>query len=206
MIGHESYISLEQMKSASGDGIDWTDKDAKGEKTHYYIPWNGLPKVYRIVRKEIYGARLLENEDGKQFVQQNPDYPLQSVRNVDDVEKYFMKCRERFREFAERAKKNRPMLVSIYKLKRQGYYVDLNGDDIYSVRYKNGLDPILWVDRYTGNVFRTEPNVIRHGKATFLQVGDFVYIRNTDFSYPYQEWQVKSDGEKFWILNKDYKV
>lgn len=203
---HGYYLSMEQMKSVSGEGIDWMNENAAGQKARYYIPWNGVPKIYRIVREEIYGARLLEDENGGMYVQRNPDSPVITASRIHSIGEYFERCRRQFSDFAQQAKKYNPFRANVNRLKRHGYFASLDINDVYRMSDNRNHTPDFWVDRITGRVFRTEPKPVERGAIKLLCVGDFVFVRDSRVKYPYQDWQIKADDKSYWILNREYRT
>lgn len=91
------------------------------------------------MREEAYGTRLLVDESGKEYVQKNPDSTLVSVDEITSVEDFFAKCRELFKEFAERAMKQKPVRANVEKLKRNGYTANLDFNHMYRMQDKQNL-------------------------------------------------------------------
>lgn len=193
------------MKLVSGEGIEWRNGEAK-ERQGYYIPWNGVPKVFKILIKKNYGTRLMEDEDGKQYVQRNPDSPIESAESVGDLEKYFEKCRDLFVEFGRQAMAYKPLRANVRHLKRNGYYASQTIDGIDAMTDKrNKNNPLLYIDEITGHAYRTEPKPMRRGVLKLLRVGDFVFVRDKNEPRPFQDWQIKADDMKYYIINRAFR-
>lgn len=202
----DNFIREEQMKVASGEGIDWQGENTRGIHHHYYIPWNGIPRIYRILSQKKYGARLLEDEYGRQYVQQNPDSPLSEVERTVDVADFFERCKENFVVFSQLSQKHRLVKANVSRLKRNGYLASQDVNGIIKMSDKQGHNADFWVDSLTGRAFNTEPQAFMRGSLKLLRVGNFVYLRNKNYPYPYQDWQIKADDKRFWIMNKEFEV
>lgn len=204
-INDDNYIPFKQMKIVCGEGLDWTC-EIDNKQVHYYIPWSGKPRLYRIISEEKFGFRILDDENGKQYVQQNPDSSLQSLSNVTNLDEYIQKCKQTFLDFGEQAKKSEPARADVERFKRNGYFASLDSNKIYHLSDKSKVNPDFWVDSLTSRIFRTKPIADKRGAVKLIRVGDFVYVRDNRIRYPYQDWQIKADDKHFWIINKDFEV
>lgn len=186
-------LNMKTLDMQVGSGLSWRKR---------FIPWAEPDKVYEIVSEKECGTRVLRDEHGGLFVQENPDEPLIAVNKAGDVDAYIAIYEEKQRlvrmKDNELVGKRRLQHVS-GKTVRDFFpgcrAVEDEGDGIIHVIDREGKD--VWVDLKTYMQHYYKPVLYKRGFVELLKEGDMVFIRNIGMEKGiiHRDWEIKADDK-----------
>lgn len=195
-------LNMKTLEMQVGCGLSWRKR---------FIPWAEPDKVYEIVTEKEYGTRVLRDEHGGLFVQENPDEPLISINNIGEADTYLLICEEK----QQHAKFMDNKLVATRRLGHVSNenIIDLfpgcktvedEGEGIIHVIDCSGKE--LWVDMKTGMKHYCRPILYRRGFVELLKEGDMVFIRNIilEAGVVHRNWEIKADDKICTVRRKLY--
>lgn len=200
-ITQKTRISKDNVKNLFDSGLEWftSSKGNSIKRMEFFIPWNGKLKVYKIVETTDYGARLLEDEEGRQYAQQNLDTELIEVKSVEkELDKLFSSWKQGYSDFVKRAKEYPITYIKVSNLPSCGYTLEKESNGIIEATSPGGS--VFWVDTLTRRKFNVKPKAAKKGGAKVLFVDDYVFVRDNKFEQPVQYWQVEADVDgHYWV-------
>lgn len=206
-ITQNTRISANNIRNLFDSGLEWTviSRGDEIRRTSYYIPWTGKLKVYRIVQSLAYGARLMEDENGNEYAQQNPDTGLTAITGgAGEMKTLFATWKEEYDDFVSRARKYPVTYIKVSSLPSCGYKLEKEGGGIIEATSPEGNT--FWVDTLTRRKFDSKPRAGRKGGAKILFVDDYVFVRDNEFEQPVQYWQVEADTDGYFRVSSDTHV
>lgn len=206
-ITQQTRISKDKVQNLFDSGLEWfaVSKGKGIKRIEFFIPWNGKLKVYKIVKATDYGARLLEDEDGRQYAQQNPDTELVEIADgSDEIDGLFSTWKQSYNDFVRRARTYPITYIKVSNLPSCGYTLEKEGGGIIEATSPEGN--VFWVDTITRRKFNARPRTAKKGGAKILLVDDYVFVRDNKFEQPVQYWQVESDTNGHFWVNSDTHV
>ena len=165
-------ISRKALETQVGDGIGWMK---------LYISFAMPDKVLQLQAVKPNLARIYKDEQGKVFLQQDPDHAPVSEEEAGGRKAFMALCDKELQAWEETKK-------SIRKS---------------SLKYdaKKG-----WWQLPEGSIYRHRPVLRKRGFVELLYDGDVVYILNIreERFMPYRNWEIRADERICAIGNKLY--
>ena len=209
-------ISRKALETQVGDGIGWMK---------LYISFAMPDKVLQLQAVKPNLARIYKDEQGKVFLQQDPDHAPISEEEAGGRKAFMALCDKQQKAWEEKKKSIRKSTLK-YDAKKGWWQLpegsikelyDLQWDttspkrqqdsSIYHIIYnENGKNKELWVDGVSGFIYRHRPVLRKRGFVELLYDGDVVYILNIreERFMPYRNWEIRADERISAIGNKLY--
>ena len=209
-------ISRKALETQVGDGIGWTK---------LYISFAMPDKVLQLQAVKLNLARIYKDEQGKVYLQQDPDHAPISEEEAGGRKAFMALCDKQQKAWEETKKSIRKSTLK-YDAKKGWWQLpegsikelyDLQWDttspkrqqdsSIYHIIYnENGKNKELWVDGVSGFIYRHRPVLRKRGFVELLYDGDVVYILNIreERFMPYRNWEIRADERICAIGNKLY--
>ena len=200
-------IGRKALETQVGDGIGWMK---------LYISFALPDKVLQLQAVKPNLARIYKDEQGKVFLQQDPDHAPVSEEEAGG-RKVFMDLCEKRKKAWDELKENIRKSSLYYDAKREQWQLpagsilepcnDLQIPNLYHIIYKeNGQSKEFWVDKASGFTYRHRPVLRKRGFVELLHDGEVVYILNIreERFMPYRNWEIRADERICTIGNKLY--
>ena len=209
-------ISRKALETQVGDGIGWMK---------LYISFAMSDKVLQLQAVKPNLARIYKDEQGKVYLQQDPDHAPISEEEAGGRKAFMALCDKEQKAWEETKKSIRKSTLK-YDAKKGWWQLpegsekvpyDLQwdtasskrqqGPSIYHITYKeNGEDKEFWVDATSGFTYRHRPVLRKRGFVELLYDGEVVYILNIreERFMPYRNWEIRADERICAIGNKLY--
>ena len=209
-------ISRKALETQVGDGIGWMK---------LYISFAMPDKVLQLQAVKPNLARIYKDEQGKVFLQQDPDHAPISEEEAGGRKAFMALCDKELQAWEEMKKSIRKSTLK-YDAKKGWWQLpegsikelyDLQWDttspkrqqdsSIYHIIYnENGKNKEFWMDSTSGFIYRHRPVLRKRGFVELLYDGDVVYILNIreERFMPYRNWEIRADERICAIGNKLY--
>ncbi|MCI6195980.1 MAG: hypothetical protein MR670_01945, partial [Prevotella sp.] len=190
-----------------------------------YISFAMPDKVLQLQAVKPNLARIYKDEQGKVYLQQDPDHAPVSEEEAGGRKAFMALCDKQQKAWEEMKKSIRKSTLK-YDAKKGWWQLpegsikelyDLQWDttspkrqqdsSIYHIIYnENGKNKELWVDGVSGFIYRHRPVLRKRGFVKLLYDGDVVYILNIreERFMPYRNWEIRADERICAIGNKLY--
>ena len=200
-------ICRKALETQVGDGIGWMK---------LYISFAMPEKVLQLQAVKPNLARIYKDEQGKVFLQQDPDHAPVSEEDAGGRKVFMTLCDKEQKAWEETKKSIRKSTLKYDYIKKwwklpEGSIKELNDEkrspNLYHIIYKeNGQSQEFWVDRASGFTYRHRPVLLKRGFVELLYDGDVVYILNIheERFMPYRNWEIRADERICTIGNKLY--
>ncbi|MGN0066804.1 MAG: DEAD/DEAH box helicase [Bacteroides sp.] len=200
-------ISRKALETQVGDGIVWMK---------LYISFAMLDKVLQLQAVKPNLARIYKDEQGKVFLQQDPDHAPVSEEEAGGRKVFITLCDKEQKAWEETKKSIRKNTLKYDYIKKwwklpegsiKELYDEKRSPNLYHIIYKeNGQSQEFWVDRASGFTYRHRPVLLKRGFVELLYDGDVVYILNIheERFMPYRNWEIRADERICTIGNKLY--
>ena len=216
-----SRKALETQVGRRSQGIGWMK---------LYISFAMPDKVLQLQAVKPNLARIYKDEQGKVFLQQDPDHAPVSEEEAGGRKAFMALCDKELQAWEETKKSIRKSTLK-YDAKK-GWWQLPEGSikeqwntasaamqwdtaspkrqqalSIYHIIYKeNGEEKEFWVDGDSGFIYRHRPVLRKRGFVELLYDGDVVYILNIreERFMPYRNWEIWADERICAIGNKLY--
>ena len=200
-------ICRKALETQVGDGIGWMK---------LYISFAMPEKVLQLQAVKPNLARIYKDEQGKVFLQQDPDHAPVSEEEAGGRKVFITLCDKEQKAWEETKKSIRKNTLKYDYIKKwwklpEGSIKELNDEkrspNLYHIIYKeNGQSQEFWVDRASGFTYRHRPVLLKRGFVELLYDGDVVYILNIheERFMPYRNWEIRADERICTIGNKLY--
>ena len=200
-------ISRKALETQVGDGIGWMK---------LYISFAMLDKVLQLQAVKPNLARIYKDEQGKVFLQQDPDHAPVSEEEAGGRKVFITLCDKEQKAWEETKKSIRKNTLKYDYIKKwwklpegsiKELYDEKRSPNLYHIIYKeNGQSQEFWVDRASGFTYRHRPVLLKRGFVELLYDGDVVYILNIheERFMPYRNWEIRADERICTIGNKLY--
>ncbi|MGN0054226.1 MAG: hypothetical protein ACI378_09245, partial [Bacteroides sp.] len=200
-------ISRKALETQVGDGIGWMK---------LYISFAMPDKVLQLQAVKPNLARIYKDEQGKVFLQQDPDHAPICEEEAGGRKAFMTLCDKEQKAWEETKKSIRKSTLK-YDTKKRWWqlpegsikepYDGKQSSSLYHIIYKeNGEGKELWVDGDSGFIYRHRPVLRKRGFVELLYDGDVVYILNIreERFMPYRNWEIRADERICAIGNKLY--
>ena len=200
-------ISRKALEAQVGDGIGWMK---------LYISFVLPDKVLQLQAVKPNLARIYKDEQGKVFLQQDPDHAPVSEEEAGGRKVFMTLCDKEQKAWEETKKSIRKNTLKYDYIKKwwklpegsiKELYDEKRNPNLYHIIYKeNGQSKEFWVDRASGFTYRHCPVLRKRGFVELLYDGDVVYILNIreERFMPYRNWEIRADERICTIGNKLY--
>ena len=200
-------ISRKALETQVGDGIGWMK---------LYISFAMLDKVLQLQAVKPNLARIYKDEQGKVFLQQDPDHAPVSEEDAGGRKVFMTLCDKEQKAWEETKKSIRKNTLKYDYIKKwwklpegsiKELYDEKRSPNLYHIIYKeNGQSKEFWVDRASGFTYRHHPVLLKRGFVELLYDGEVVYILNIreERFMPYRNWEIRADERICTIGNKLY--
>ena len=200
-------ICRKALETQVGDGIGWMK---------LYISFAMPEKVLQLQAVKPNLARIYKDEQGKVFLQQDPDHAPVCEEEAGGRKVFITLCDKEQKAWEETKKSIRKNTLKYDYIKKwwklpEGSIKELNDEkrspNLYHIIYKeNGQSQEFWVDRASGFTYRHRPVLLKRGFVELLYDGDVVYILNIheERFMPYRNWEIRADERICTIGNKLY--
>lgn len=200
-------ISRKALETQVGDGIGWMK---------LYISFVLPEKVLQLQAVKPNLARIYKDEQGKVFLQQNPDHAPVCEEEAGGRKTFMTLCDKEQKAWEETKKSIRKSTLKYDYIKKwwklpegsiKELYDEKRSPNLYHIIYKeNGQSKEFWVDRASGFTYRHRPVLRKRGFVELLYDGDVVYILNIheERFMPYRNWEIRADERICTIGNKLY--
>ena len=200
-------ISRKALETQVGDGIGWMK---------LYISFAMPDKVLQLQAVKPNLARIYKDEQGKVFLQQNPDHAPVCEEEAGGRKTFMTLCDKEQKAWEETKKSIRKSTLKYDYIKKwwklpegsiKELYDEKRSPNLYHIIYKeNGQSKEFWVDRASGFTYRHRPVLRKRGFVELLYDGDVVYILNIheERFMPYRNWEIRADERICTIGNKLY--
>lgn len=200
-------ISRKALETQVGEGIGWMK---------LYISFAMPDKVLQLQAVKPSFARIYKDEQGKVFLQQDPDHAPVSEEEAGGRKAFMALCDKGQRAWEEMKKRIRKRTLQ-YDTKKRWWqlpegsikepYDGKQSSSLYHIIYKeNGQSKEFWMDETSGFTYRHRPMLCKRGFVELLYDGDVVYIQNIheERFMPYRNWEIRADNRICTIGNKLY--
>ena len=208
-------ISRKALETQVGDGIGWTK---------LYISFAMPDKVLQLQAVKPNLARIYKDEQGKVYLQQDPDHAPISEEEAGGRKAFMALCDKQQKAWEEMKKSIRKSTLK-YDAKKGWWqlpegsireqYDEKRNPNLYHIIYKENGDELLshgeknkefWMDSTSGFIYRHRPVLRKRGFVELLYDGDVVYILNIreERFMPYRNWEIRADERICAIGNKLY--
>ena len=208
-------ISRKALETQVGDGIGWMK---------LYISFAMPDKVLQLQAVKPNLARIYKDEQGKVFLQQDPDHAPVSEEEAGGRKAFMALCDKQQKAWEETKKSIRKSTLK-YDAKKGWWqlpegsireqYDEKRNPNLYHIIYKENGDELLshgeknkefWMDSTSGFIYRHRPVLRKRGFVELLYDGDVVYILNIreERFMPYRNWEIRADERICAIGNKLY--
>ena len=200
-------ISRKALETHVGEGIGWMK---------LYISFAMPDKVLQLQAVKPNLARIYKDEQGKVFLQQDPDHAPVSEEDAGGRKVFMTLCDKEQKAWEETKKSIRKSTLKYDYIKKwwklpegsiKELYDEKRSPNLYHIIYKeNGQSKEFWVDRASGFTYRHRPVLRKRGFVELLYDGDVVYILNIreERFMPYRNWEIRADERICAIGNKLY--
>lgn len=200
-------ISRKALETQVGDGIGWMK---------LYISFVLPDKVLQLQAVKPNLARIYKDEQGKVFLQQDPDHAPVSEEDAGGRKTFMTLCDKEQKAWEETKKSIRKNTLKYDYIKKwwklpegsiKELYNEKRSPNLYHIIYKeNGQSKEFWVDRASGFTYRHCPVLLKRGFVELLYDGEVVYILNIheERFMPYRNWEIRADERICTIGNKLY--
>lgn len=200
-------ISRKALETQVGDGIGWMK---------LYISFVLPDKVLQLQAVKPNLARIYKDEQGKVFLQQDPDHAPVSEEDAGGRKVFMTLCDKEQKAWEETKKSIRKNTLKYDYIKKwwklpegsiKELYDEKRSPNLYHIIYKeNGQSKEFWVDRASGFTYRHHPVLLKRGFVELLYDGEVVYILNIreERFMPYRNWEIRADERICTIGNKLY--
>ena len=208
-------ISRKALETQVGDGIGWMK---------LYISFAMPDKVLQLQAVKANLARIYKDEQGKVFLQQDPDHAPVGEDEAGGW-KVFMTLCDKEQKAWEEMKKSLCKSSLNYDVQKKRWQLPegsikeacdgLKSSSLYHIVCKENGNELsshgenskeFWVDRASGFTYRHRPVLRKRGFVELLLDGDVVYILNIweERFMPYRNWEIRADERICTIGNKLY--
>lgn len=208
-------ISRKALETQVGDGIGWMK---------LYISFAMPDKVLQLQAVKPNLARIYKDEQGKVYLQQDPDHAPVSEEEAGGRKAFMTLCDKQQKAWEETKKSIRKSTLK-YDAKKGWWqlpegsireqYDEKRNPNLYHIIYKENGDELLshgeknkefWMDSTSGFIYRHRPVLRKRGFVELLYDGDVVYILNIreERFMPYRNWEIRADERICAIGNKLY--
>ena len=200
-------ISRKALETQVGEGIGWMK---------LYISLAMPDKVLQLQAVKPSLARIYKDEQGKVYLQQDPDHAPVSEEEAGGRKVFMALCDKEQKAWEEMKKRIRKSSLKYDTKKRwwqlpegsiREQYDEKRNPNLYHIIYKeNGEGKEFWVDETSGFTYRHRPMLCKRGFVELLYDGDVVYILNIheERFMPYRNWEIRADNRICTIGNKLY--
>lgn len=200
-------ISRKALETQVGEGIGWMK---------LYISLAMPDKVLQLQAVKPSLARIYKDEQGKVYLQQDPDHTPISEEEAGERKVFMALCDKEQKAWEEMKKRIRKSSLKYDTKKRwwqlpegsiREQYDEKRNPNLYHIIYKeNGEGKEFWVDETSGFTYRHRPMLCKRGFVELLRDGDVVYILNIheERFMPYRNWEIRADNRICTIGNKLY--
>ena len=200
-------ISRKALETQVGEGIGWMK---------LYISFAMPDKVLQLQAVKPNQMRIYKDEQGKVFLQQDPDHAPVSEEEAGGRKAFMALCDKGQKAWEEMKKRIRKSSLKYDTKKRwwqlpegsiREQYDEKRNPNLYHIIYKeNGEGKDFWVDETSGFTYRHRPMLCKRGFVELLYDGDVVYILNIheERFMPYRNWEIRADNRICTIGNKLY--
>lgn len=200
-------ISRKALETQVGEGIGWMK---------LYISLAMPDKVLQLQAVKPSLARIYKDEQGKVYLQQDPDHAPVSEEEAGGRKVFMALCDKGQKAWEEMKKRIRKSSLKYDTKKRwwqlpegsiREQYDEKRNPNLYHIIYKeNGEGKEFWVDETSGFTYRHRPMLCKRGFVELLYDGDVVYILNIheERFMPYRNWEIRADNRICTIGNKLY--
>lgn len=200
-------ICRKALETQVGDGIGWMK---------LYISFAMPEKVLQLQAVKPNLARIYKDQQGKVFLQQDPDHAPVSEEDAGGRKVFMTHCDKEQKAWEETKKIIRKNTLKYDYIKKwwklpegsiKELYDEKRSPNLYHIIYKeNGQSKEFWVDRASGFTYRHRPVLRKRGFVELLYDGDVVYILNIreERFMPYRNWEIRADERICTIGNKLY--
>ena len=200
-------ISRKALETQVGDGIGWMK---------LYISFAMPDKVLQLQAVKPNLARIYKDEQGKVFLQQDPDHAPVSEEEAGGRKAFIALCDKEQKAWEETKKIIRKSTLKYDYIKKwwklpegsiKELYDEKRSPNLCHIIYnENGQSKEFWVDRASGFTYRHRPVLRKRGFVELLYDGDVVYILNIheERFMPYRNWEIRADERICTIGNKLY--
>ena len=200
-------ISRKALETQVGEGIGWMK---------LYISFALPDKVLQLQAVKPNLARIYKDEQGKVFLQQDPDHAPVGEAEAGGRKTFMTLCDKEQKAWEETKKSIRKNTLKYDYIKKwwklpegsiKELYDEKRSPNLYHIIYKeNGQSKEFWVDRASGFTYRHRPVLLKRGFVELLYDGEVVYILNIreERFMPYRNWEIRVDERICTIGNKLY--
>ena len=200
-------ISRKALETHVGEGIGWMK---------LYISFAMPDKVLQLQAVKPNLARIYKDEQGKVFLQQDPDHAPVSEEDAGGRKVFMTLCDKEQKAWEETKKSIRKSTLKYDYIKKwwklpegsiKELYDEKRSPNLYHIIYKeNGQSKEFWVDRASGFTYRHRPVLRKRGFVELLYDGEVVYVLNIreERFMPYRNWEIRADERICTIGNKLY--
>ena len=200
-------ISRKALETQVVDGIGWMK---------LYISFAMPDKVLQLQAVKPNLARIYKDEQGKVFLQQDPDHAPVSEEEAGGRKAFIALCDKEQKAWEETKKIIRKSTLKYDYIKKwwklpegsiKELYDEKRSPNLCHIIYnENGQNKEFWVDRASGFTYRHRPVLRKRGFVELLYDGDVVYILNIheERFMPYRNWEIRADERICTIGNKLY--
>ena len=181
-----------------------------------YISFAMPDKVLQLQAVKPSLARIYKDEQGKVYLQQDPDHAPVSEEEAGGRKAFMALCDKEQKAWEEMKKSIRKTYLK-YDTKKRWWqipdgsikesYDGKQSSTLYHIIYKeDGQSKEFWVDSTSGFTYRHRPVLCKRGFVELLYDGDVVYILNIreERFMPYRNWEIRADERICTIGNKLY--
>ncbi len=181
-----------------------------------YISFAMPDKVLQLQAVKPNQMRIYKDEQGKVFLQQDPDHAPVSEEEAGGRQAFMALCDKEQKAWEEMKKSIRKSSLK-YDTKKRWWqlpegsikepYDGKQSSSLYHIIYKeNGEGKEFWMDETSGFTYRHRPVLCKRGFVELLYDGDVVYILNIreERFMPYRNWEIRADERICTIGNKLY--
>ena len=200
-------ISRKALETQVGEGIGWMK---------LYISLAMPDKVLQLQAVKPSLARIYKDEQGKVYLQQDPDHAPVSEEEAGGRKAFMALCDKGQKAWEEMKKRIRKSSLQ-YDTKKRWWqlpegsikepYDGKQSSSLYHIIYKeDGQSKEFWMDETSGFTYRHRPMLCKRGFVELLYDGDVVYILNIheERFMPYRNWEIRADNRICTIGNKLY--
>ena len=208
-------ISRKALETQVGEGIGWM---------RLYISFAMPDKVLQLQTVKHSLVRVYKDEQGKVFLQQDPDHAPVSEEEAGGRESFMTLCDMEQRGWEDIKKNTRQSFLN-YDVKKKRWqlpvgsimeqYDEKRSPNLFHIIYNEKGGELLshgenrkefWVDSTSGFTYRHRPVMCKRGFVELLFDGDVAYIQNIreERFMPYRNWEIRADERICVIGNKLY--